>query len=272
MSKRTLPGAAVVARPAARTPALPSAFERWNPGLRAADEPGTITILDVIGEDFLGEGVTARRIAGALRAIGDRPVVVDVNSPGGDFFEGLAIYNLLREHPHEVTVRVLGIAASAAAVIAMAGDRIEIARAGFLMIHNTWIMAMGDRNALVEAAGWLEPFDQAQASIFSARTGIPESDVAAMLDRETWIAGQAAIEQGFADDLLSSDSVKTDPAAKADPKVTLRHFDAVLAKAGMARSERRRLLGNLGGTQDAAPSGTQDAAAIASLLASLKNF
>ncbi|MBN0106041.1 Clp protease ClpP, partial [Pseudomonas aeruginosa] len=90
-----------------------------------------------IGYDWwTGEGVTAKRIAGALRAIGgDVDVTVNINSPGGDVFEGLAIYNLLREHKGKVTVRVLGLAASAASFIAMAADEVKIARAGFLMIH-----------------------------------------------------------------------------------------------------------------------------------------
>ncbi|KLB48562.1 peptidase, partial [Xanthomonas euvesicatoria] len=104
-------------------------------------------------------GVTARRVAGALRAMGKGPVTVNVNSPGGDMFEGLAIYNLLREHDGEITVKVLGLAASAASIIAMAGDTVQIARAGFLMIHNAWVMAVGNRNDLIEVADTLKPFD-----------------------------------------------------------------------------------------------------------------
>ena len=99
-------------------------LDKWNAGLapKAADEQGTISILDVIGSDMFGEGVTARRISAALRSIGDQDVMVDINSPGGDFFEGVAIYNALRAHPRKVTVRILGLAASAASVIALDGD------------------------------------------------------------------------------------------------------------------------------------------------------
>jgi HK97 family phage portal protein len=96
---------------------------------RRRRQASTITILEPIGVDFFGNGVTAKRIAAALRAIGNQPVTVMINSPGGDFFEGLAIYNLLREHPKAVTVQVIGIAASAASVIAMAGDDIQIGKA-----------------------------------------------------------------------------------------------------------------------------------------------
>jgi ATP-dependent Clp protease protease subunit len=155
-----------------------------------------------------GQGVTAARISAALRAIGKRDVVVNINSPGGDYFEGLAIYNALRDHPAQVTVKVLGIAASAASVIAMAGDEIQIARAGFLMIHNTWIIAMGDRHALREAADWLEPFDQVAVDIYAARTGLEPKAIAKMLDRETWIGGDRGRRAGhFADAFLPADAV-----------------------------------------------------------------
>jgi ATP-dependent Clp protease protease subunit len=113
----------------------------------------------------------------------------------------------LREHPAAVTVKVLGIAASAASVIAMAGDEIQIARAGFMMIHNTWIMAMGDRHALREAADWLEPFDQVAVDIYAARTGLEPKALGKMLDQETWIGGTKAVEQGFADGFLPADQI-----------------------------------------------------------------
>jgi ATP-dependent Clp protease protease subunit len=80
-----------------------------------------------IGEDFwTGGGITAKKVSPQLRAIGDRPVEVQLNSPGGDMFEGIAIYNVLREHPQDITVKVMGMAASAASLIAMAGDTVEI--------------------------------------------------------------------------------------------------------------------------------------------------
>lgn len=114
------------------------ALSRWSemPAAAEADNPNTISIYDVIGEDWSGEGVTARRIAAALRRIGENDVTVNINSPGGDMFEGLAIYNLLAEHPGAVNVRVMGIAASAASIIAMAGDTIEMGLGSFIMIHN----------------------------------------------------------------------------------------------------------------------------------------
>ena len=123
----------------------PRALDRWNPGIQAAaSDDNTISIFDVIGQDYwTGEGVTAKRIAGALRAIGDGDVVVNINSPGGDMFEGLAIYNLLREHPGDVTVKILGVAASAASIIAMAGSEVQIARAMLHFLHEEKMLVEG---------------------------------------------------------------------------------------------------------------------------------
>ncbi|WP_367672824.1 Clp protease ClpP, partial [Serratia symbiotica] len=134
MTKKRLP-VAPAGRPCAGVTCepLPSALERWNGGLKAAaSEDNSISVFDVIGKDYWGEGVSAKRIAGALRSMNGTDVTVNINSPGGDMFEGLAIYNLLREYPGKVTVKVLGLAASGASIIAMAGDEIQIGRGAFL--------------------------------------------------------------------------------------------------------------------------------------------
>ncbi|VFT21653.1 phage portal protein [Klebsiella pneumoniae] len=178
MSKKQLP-VAPAGRPCARVTCetLPSALDRWDGGIKAAaTDDNSISVFDVIGQDYWGEGITAKRIAGALRAMNGADVTVNINSPGGDMFEGLAIYNLLREYEGRVTVKVLGIAASAASIIAMAGDDIQIGRGAFLMIHNCWVYAMGNRLDFAELALSLEPFDTAMADIYAARSGL---DIAA---------------------------------------------------------------------------------------------
>jgi ATP-dependent protease ClpP protease subunit len=264
MSNRDLPKASFSVRADMRSVITPKALERWRPEVNAKDgeSDNTISVLDVIGQNWQGTGVTASRIAAALRAIGKRDVVVNINSPGGDYFEGLAIYNTLRDHPSKVTVKVLGVAASAASVIAMAGDEVQIARAGFLMIHNTWIIAMGDRNALREAADWLEPFDQVAVDIYAARTGLEPKAIAKMLDRETWIGGNEAVEKNFADDFLPADAVTDDAKQSAAGQALKAEFriDEILARAGVPRSERRSLVQAMkGGTRDAAATDTPSA-------------
>ena len=199
MTIKSLP-AAPEGRPFAREkPDLPAAaMERWNGGIRAArDGDNSISIFDVIGADYWGEGVTASRIAGALRSLGGADVTVNINSPGGDMFEGLAIYNLLREYDGKVTVKVLGLAASAASVIAMAGDDVQIGRGAFLMIHNCWVYAMGNRHDLAQIAADMEPFDKAMSDIYQARSGLDAATVEKMMDGETYIGGSDAVAKGF---------------------------------------------------------------------------
>lgn len=263
MTIRNLP-AALAGRPCAGVSfdLLPQAMERWNAGIQAAtEEENTISILDAIGFDpWSGEGVTAKRISGILRGMAGEDVTVNINSPGGDMFEGLAIYNILREYKGHVTVKVLGLAASAASIIAMAGDEVQIARSGFLMIHNAWTIAAGNRHQFREVADMMEPFDASMADIYSSRTGADDAEMQKLMDSETWIGGSAAVEQGFADALLPSDSVKEGAKAQSS-LIAARKLDIILAKQGMPRSERRSLIQELkSGTPCAAEPGTHDAA------------
>lgn len=234
----------------------PRALDRWTPDLMAAATDNTISVLDPIGYDpWTGEGVTAKRIAAALRTIGpDKDITVSINSPGGDMFEGLAIYNLLREHEGTVTVKVLGMAASAASIIAMAADELLVARAGFLMIHDCWAVVVGNRLDLLEMAETLKPFDAAMADIYAARSGLDPKAVQKMMDAETWIGGAAAVEQGFADGLLPADDVKKNVEAK-DRSASYR-LEAALMQAGLPRAERRQLIQDFKSSmQDAAGAG-----------------
>jgi len=237
-------------------------MDRWGEdaaGIRpAALESGdnVITMFDVIGEDWwTGGGVTAKKVAAQLRAIGDRPVEVQINSGGGDMFEGLAIYNVLREHPQAITIKVMGMAASAASVIAMAGDTVEIGAASFLMIHNCWVVAAGNRNDFAEVAEFLAPFDQAMADVYAARSQQDAKDCAKWMDAETWLSGSLAIERGFADTLLPADQMKVDDKAKAADRDAneVRALELTLVNSGMTRAQARARIKSLKGTPGAAP-------------------
>lgn len=246
----------------------PDVFDQWGKdaaGIRAlAIDDATITMFDVIGEDFWsGGGVTAKKVASQLRAIGDRPVTVQINSPGGDMFEGIAIYNVLREHSADVTVQIMGYAASAASIIAMAGDTIEIGAASFVMIHNCWVLAMGNRNDMRDLADWLEPFDQAMVGLYAQRTGADAKVIAGWMDKETYMSGAQAIERGFADSLLSSDAIKTDPEARQSDRIVneKRGMEIALLAQNYSRTEARAKINRLSGTLDSAQaSGTLDSA------------
>lgn len=245
---------------------MPSVLDKWSDdaaGVRAlSSDDATITMFDMIGEDFWsGGGVTAKKVAAQLRAIGDRPVEVQINSPGGDMFEGIAIYNVLREHPQPITVKVMGMAASAASIIAMAGDTVEIGAASFLMIHNCWVMAVGNRHDMAETATWLEPFDQAMADVYAARTGANAAQIAKWMDAETYMSGSVAVDRGFADALLPADQVTVDDKTKAADRDanSLRAMELTLVSAGLTRTQARERIKEIKGTPGAAIEATPGA-------------
>lgn len=236
----------------------PEAFDRWNAGVHAATDNGAnvITVYDVIGEDWwTGGGVTVNRIDAALRKIGDaNPVEVHINSPGGDMFEGVAIYNRLRAHGGRVTVKVMGIAASAASIIAMAGEERLIGAGAFIMIHNAWVVAAGNRIELRDVSDWLEPFDAAMVDVYAARTGQSAKDIAAWMDGETWMNGSLAVDRGFATGLTDEAEIVEDAQATARARDVnaVRKAELTLCRS-MSRSEARGLINKIKGTPGAAP-------------------
>lgn len=260
------PAIAMPARVDVACYAPPEAFDRWQAGLRAASDaaPNVITVYDVIGYDWWTDGgVTVNRIDAALRKIGEQAdVEVHINSPGGDMFEGVAIYNRLRAHGGKVTVKVMGLAASAASIIAMAGDERLIGDGAFLMIHNAWVWAAGNRNELRDVADWLEPFDAAMVDVYAARTGQTAAAVSAWMDAETWLNSSLAIERGFATGLVDRADIVEDAqaSARAQGVNATRKAELALCRS-MSRSEARSLIAKMKGTPGAAPSaGTPGAA------------
>lgn len=246
-----------------RSELSPRALEKWNPSIQAAVDSSetTITIYGIIGEDWYGEGVTVNRIDAALRSIGDRPVTVYINSPGGDMFEGIAIYNRLREHSQKVTTKVLGIAASAASVIYLAGEDREVASSAFLMIHNCWCCMCGNRHALRDVADDMEEFDAAMADLYAETSGQSSEDMAGMMDDESYIRGKRAVELGLATGLMSAGEVVERETEATQQANAMKAMDVALAKAGMTRSERRELFANFkSSTPRAAGGGTPRAA------------
>lgn len=229
-----------------RSELSPRALEKWNPAIQAAVEStsDTITIYGVIGEDWYGEGVTLKRIDAALRAIGERDVTVYINSPGGDMFEGIAIYNRLREHSHKVSTKVLGMAASAASVIYLAGEERQVASSAFLMIHNCWTFLAGNRHYLRDVADDMEEFDAAMGDLYAETSGQPVESMAEMMDDETFIRGKRAVELGLATGLLAADEVTERTTTETQQNNALKAMDIALAKTGMPRSERRELFAN----------------------------
>lgn len=164
---------------------------------------GGTTQIDLYG-DIGFFGVTASDFRHTLNQI-DGDIRLRINSPGGDVFDGIAIYNDLVDHPGKIQVEIPGLAASAASIIAMAGDSIEIAESAFLMIHNAWGLAIGNRHDMASLADLLASIDKSLAGIYVARTGIGIRAITQMMDDETWLVGKDAVEQGFADRRLATE-------------------------------------------------------------------
>ncbi|PZU95616.1 MAG: peptidase [Chelatococcus sp.] len=279
MSLRKLPEIKAFARPQSFQWDAPSeVLAKWAETPKAAAEEGdtVVSILDVIGEDWWsGTGVTAKRVSAALRSIGPKDITVRINSPGGDMFEGIAIYNLLRGHQAKVTVEVLGWAASAASIIAMAGDEIRMGLGSFMMVHNAWGVVMGNRHDMRDAADLFDSFDSALADIYEARTGAKRAAIVDMLDAETFMSASEAVAQGFAD-IVDKDLAAPAEGGTGQSRASARdHLDVLLARQGVPRAERRRLLREASGTRDAAdpqdtPGAVLDIAAARQLLATMK--
>lgn len=147
-------------------------------------------------------GVNAQDLARDLDAITAPSIRVEINSPGGDVWDGIAIYNALRNHPARVTTRVDGIAASIASVIAQAGDTRIMVTGSQMMIHNAWGMTVGDRTDHTDMAAVLEQQDEVIASIYASRSGLPAEGFRALMDAETWMTADAAVDAGLADEVL----------------------------------------------------------------------
>src|SRR5690606_35769460 len=128
---------------------------------------------------------------------------VRINSPGGDVFAGVSIMNMLKDREGEVTGIVDGLAASIASVIAMAGDKVIMNTGSMMMIHNAWSMAVGDSNELRKLADQLDKIGDSIIDVYATRTGLSKDELKAMLDAETWMGAEEAVELGFADEAIA---------------------------------------------------------------------
>lgn len=283
MTLRKLPEAKTFQRPQNFQWDAPSdVMAKWaeTPIAAAAGDDTTITMFEVIGEDWwTGGGVTAKRVSAALRSIGDRDVTVKINSPGGDMFEGIAIYNLLRAHPAKVTVEVLGWAASAASIIAMAGDEIRMGLGTFMMVHNAWGVVIGNRHDMREAADLFDGFDGAIVDIYEARTGMKRAEIVKLMDAETFMGPSEAVKHGFADIVDDKIGAPEGDAKNMDRGLMARRqTEAALARAGFTRDKRSELLAEMGvsaAPRDASRTAARDAgidpAALQRLIETMKS-
>ena len=174
----------------------------------SSNEVADIYIFDEIG----AYGITAQGFIEEIKAYKDVPINLHINCIGGDVFEGMAIYNVIRKRTAKTTIYIEGIAASMGSVIALAGDEVIMAENSLFMIHNAWGGAMGEASEMRKTAALLEKISGEIADIYIKKTRLPYDKVQEMMDEETWLSADEAFNLGFVDSI--SDAIKV--AAKYD--------------------------------------------------------
>ena len=150
-------------------------------------------------------GVTASDFRRDLKSLGDvSSITLKLNSPGGSVGEGNAIFNMLKKHSAHVTVEIESLALSMGSLVAMAGDTISIAANGMMMLHNPWCVAVGDADEMRKAAEVSDKFKAGMVRAYSARSGMSEDEISALMDDETWLDAEEAVEFGFADEVTDA--------------------------------------------------------------------
>lgn len=166
----------------------------------SAGETATIQIFDQIGEDwFGGSGLSGKQFSDVLNEVGNGPLLVEINSPGGNVWDGLSIYNQLRGRRAPVTTRVVGIAASIASIIALAGDKVEMADAALMMIHDPSGMASGTSEDMRKMADALDQHAEVLVGVYAKKTGKSPEVIRAAMKAETWFTTAEAIQFGLVD-------------------------------------------------------------------------
>lgn len=168
------------------------------------------------GDDFLSwlfDEITPKEFREELNS-GDGDIVVSINSEGGDVFAANEIYNMLKEYRGKVTIRIDAVAASAASVIAMAGDVVEISPVGMIIIHNPWTGTVGDAEELKTVASQLDSVKENVINAYELKTHLSRTKLAKMMDEETFIHARKAVELGFADKIIGEEKA-TETAGNA---------------------------------------------------------
>ena len=157
------------------------------------------------------------------------PIDVWLNSPGGDCVAASQIYTMLMSYPNDVNVKIAGIAASAASVIAMAGTKVSMAPTALMMIHNPLTIAAGNRSDMAKAIQQLDETKESIINAYEIKTGLPRGKIAALMDEQTWMNPNKAIELCFADEVLNAESV-SDSYAYSEHQSTLQILNKLQSK------------------------------------------
>lgn len=169
------------------------------------NDAAELYLYGMIGSDWFGDGVTAKQVADDLKALGKvKSIDVRINSEGGDVFQGKAIYSLLVENKATITVKIDGLAASAASFIAMAGNTIEIAEGAFVMVHDAYGMSFGRAEDMRAYADLLDTVNATIRDVYASRTKQTDAKIKQWMKDETWMTAKEAVANGFADTMTEN--------------------------------------------------------------------
>lgn len=206
------------------------------------DNEDRILILngEISSETWYGDEITPQIFRSELNS-GQGKVTVWINSPGGDCFAAAQIYNMLMEYPGCVDVHIDGIAASAASVIAMAGNHVAISPVGMMMIHNPATVSIGDEREMKKAMDMLSEVKESIINAYEIKTGLPRKQLSNMMNAESWFNARKALELGFADSVLydgdDDDDIKDEGMIFSRAAVTNSLLDKL--KAQMTKPDKR---------------------------------
>ncbi len=186
-------------------------------------DDGGVRVLRLDGpideEDFWGDEVTPKAFREDLMSDTD-DITIWINSPGGNVWAAAEIYTMIREYPGKVTVKIDAIAASAASVVAMAGDTVMVSPVAMLMIHDPMTVAMGNARDMEKAIDTLNEVKESIVNAYAAKTGLRRSKIAELMSNETWMNAKKAVELGFADGILfegeEPENTENEPPAEAN--------------------------------------------------------
>lgn len=194
----------------------------WN-WIKDSDETRTLRLEGPIDEEsFWGDEITPQMFRDELNA-GEGDVIVWINSPGGNVFAAAEIYTMLKDYKGSITVKIDAIAASAASVVAMAGDTVQMSPVAMLMIHDPSTVAMGNTKDMEKAIEVLNEVKESIINAYASKSGLSHARIANLMSNETWMNAKKAVELGFADEILFSkkeDEPDSDPANPDKPEKT----------------------------------------------------
>lgn len=222
----------------------------WYEVKAQSDDEAEILIYDVIGWPFNDAAELVRTLA----EMKQQKIVVRINSPGGDVFDAMSLFNAIQSHKSKIVTRIESLAASAASFVALAGKEVQSYKNAMIMIHSPWAYVAGNQHELRDVADILGKIEENMVDIYSSNSNVGKKEIREMLKAETWLTAKEASERGFVDtiidgkapkakfDLSVFNNVPDDLRENRDHELTERDAEKALRDAGFSRSKAKALL------------------------------